>query len=363
MMSSNVYQVRPLAQRSFFQKLFKQHPEENAVTELNNLLATKAISAITDADISAIEKNYSIRLIKEFKLNLEEFYAVYLHHCLADKVLSEQEMADLLHLKYLLRLDDKTIEKLHAMLGEMIYRQSFEAAVADGRLTPAENEFLNKLEVTLRLPKSLADKISAETRMSFIENYVSGVIADQRLSPAEEQEMSAIAASLNVNVQLSAQTKEQLRKLKLYWAIENLQLPIVHADIQLQKNEVCYFTQTNVKWFERRRVSTRSTSLGYRYSLKLAKGFYLGSRTSYVNTSSTEALKEVNSGNLYLTNKRLVFVGINKNSTIRLERLVQFTPFTDGVELDKDSGKSPVLQLRTDADLFCMILGRLLNER
>jgi Chloroplast envelope transporter len=361
-MNSNLYQVKPLAQRSFFQKLLKQHPEENAVTELNNLLATKAISAITEADISAIEKNYDISLIKEFKLNLEEFYAVYLNHCLADKVLSEQEMTDLLHLKYLLSLDDKTVEKLHAMLGEVIYRQSFEAAVADGRLTHAENEFLNRLEVTLRLPKALADKISAETRMNFIGNYVSGVIADQRLSPAEEQEMNAIAASLNVNVQLSTQTQEQLRKLKLYWAIENLQLPVVHTDIHLQKNEVCHFAQTNVKWFERRKVSTRTTTLGYRYSLKVAKGFYLRSGTSYVNANSTEVLKEVNSGNLYLTNKRIVFVGVTKNSTIRLERLVQFTPYTDGVELDKDSGKSPVLQLRADADLFCMILGRLLDE-
>ncbi|HEU0125137.1 MAG TPA: hypothetical protein VFQ56_02430, partial [Flavobacterium sp.] len=134
-MNGNLYQHKALSNRSFFQKIFKQIPQENAVIELNNLLATKSLLDISPNNIEEIETKYQLNLLKEFKLNLEEFYAVYLNHCLADKILSEDELKELNHLKHILNLDDKTIGKLHAKTGEIIYKKSFQEAVADGRLT------------------------------------------------------------------------------------------------------------------------------------------------------------------------------------------------------------------------------------
>ncbi len=247
-MNGNLFQTRQLSNTSFFQKLFKQFPQENAVVELNNLLALKPLLNISHNDIEEIENRYKLSLSKEFKLNLEEFYAVYLNYCLADKILNDEELNELNHLKRILNLDDKTIDKLHVKIGETIYKKSFQEAVSDGRLTKNEEDFLNKLESTLRLPKELAQKISSEIRIAFIENYVAQIVSDQRLSPAEEQELQAIASSLNVNIQLNEQTKEQLRKLKLYWALENLDLPIIQPDIVIQKSEVCHMKITNVNW-------------------------------------------------------------------------------------------------------------------
>src|SRR5688572_26477710 len=107
-MNGNLYQTKSLVNTSFFQKLFKQFPQENAVIELNNLLASKSIKEISKNEIKEIEHRYELNLIREFKLNLEEFYAVYLNYCLADRVLNEQEIEELGHLKNVLELDDKT---------------------------------------------------------------------------------------------------------------------------------------------------------------------------------------------------------------------------------------------------------------
>ncbi len=362
-MNGNLYQIRPLFETSFLQRLFKQSPQENAVVELNNLLATKEISSISKIEISEIEDRYKLSLNKEFKLNLEEFYAVYLNYCLADKILSEQELSELNHLKYILELEDKTINKLHAKIGENIYKKSFQEAVADGRLTKDEKEFLNKLENTLRLPKELADKISSETRIEYIENYVAQIVADQRLSPVEEQELKAIANSLNVNIQLNDQTKEQLRKLKLYWALENLDLPIIQPDIAIQKSEVLHFKIANVNWYELRSVRQRVTYSGYSTSFKVAKGFYLRSGSYRPQSYSVDTMKLIDTGTIYLTNKRIIFTGNKKNSNIRIDKILNFTPYTDGVEIGKETGKSPTLQMKKNADIFCMILERLLNER
>jgi hypothetical protein len=362
-MNGNLYQIKALSSISFFQKLFKQFPQENAVIELNNLLATKVLLYITQREVEEIENRYKLNLNNEFKLNLEEFYVVYLNHCLADKILSGQELNELNHLKHILHLDDKAISKLHAKVGEIIYKQSFQAAVADGRLSKEEEVFLNKLADTLELPKELANKISAEARGSFVENYVKHIISDQRMSPVEEQELQAISRSLNVTLTLNEQTKEQLRKLKLYWAIENLDLPVIHPNIVLQKTEVCHMITQRVNWYELRSVRQRTSYSGYSTSFRIAKGFYLRSGSYSSQSYSVDAMTLIDTGTLYLTNKRIIFDGTKRNSNIRIDKILNFTPYTDGVEIGKETGKSPTLQMSQNADIFCMMLERLLNER
>lgn len=360
-MNGHLYQTIPLAKTSLMQRLLKQFPQENAVIELNNLLAAKSIKEISKLEVEAIENRYQVNLKKEFRLNLEEFYAVYLNYCLADKVLNMQELDELNHLKHILDLEDRTIDKLHVQLGESIYKKSFQEAVADGRLTKSEEEFLHQLEKTLKLPKELAEKISSETRKSFIEHYVSQIVADQRLSPQEEEELAAIANSLHVNIQLNEKTKEQLRKLKLYWALENLDLPVVQTSLKLQKSEICHLQIPTVKWYELRKVRQKRGS-SYSTSIKVSKGFYLRSGSSSSSSYSVDTMTHIDTGTLYLTNKRIIFDGTKKTSNIQLGKIINLTPHMDGVEIDKETGKSPTLQMKQNADVFCIMLERLLNE-
>lgn len=361
-MNNNLFQSKSLAQQSFFQKLFRQLPQENAVIELNNLLATKTLLNISIKEIEEIEHKYQLSLLKEFRLNLEEFYAVYLNHCLADKVLNDDELKELNHLKQILHLDDKTVNKLHIKIGKIIYKKSFQEVIADGRLSKSEENFLAKLENTLRIPKDLADKISSEARIAFVENYVAQIVADQRLSPIEEQELNTIANSLNVTIQLDEQTKGQLRKLKLYWALENLALPVIQPDILIQKSEICHIRIPNVNWYELRSVKQRTNYSGYSTSFKIAKGFYLRSGSYQSQSYSVDTMKLIDSGTLYLTNKRIIFTGSKKNSNIRIDKILGFSSHTDGVEISKETGKSPTLQMVQNADIFCIMLERLLNE-
>lgn len=359
----NLFKTATLTERSFLQKLFNQQPLENAVKEVNNLLASKPILQTSPVDIEEIERKYKVNIEEEFKLNTEEFYAVYLNYRLNDKSLSDDEINELKHLKTILRLNDKSIENLHSRIGEIIYKQSFEEVISDGRLTEKEETFLNKLENELRLPKELAKKISNETRYNYMSNYVAQIVADQRLSPEEEKEMTAIAASLNIEVKLDEENKAIFDKLKKYWALEHLELEGLDTEIVLQKAEKCFVVIDNVNWHELRSVRQRVNYSGYSTSFKVAKGFYLRSGSYKPQSYSTDEMKLIDSGTLYLTNKRIIFTGLKKNSNIKLDKILNITPYTDGLEIAKETGKSPMLILPERPDVFCIILERLLRER
>jgi len=55
-------------------------------------------------------------------------------------------------------------------------------------------------------------------------------------------------------------------------------------------------------------------------------------------------------------------MGEKGNKTIPIHKILSFTPYSDGVYIQKDSGKSPFLKFSDDTELFAMILSRLMNE-
>ncbi|WP_264537941.1 hypothetical protein [Flavobacterium sp. N1736] len=357
-MKQNIFQVVPLVNASFFQKLFKQLPIENSVIEVNNLLASYQINEISKENIYEIKQRYQISLEQEFKLNLEEFYAVYLNHCLNDGVLNDLNFENLNHLKLILSLKNDSIEKLTHKIGEIVYRRFFEKAISNGRLIKREEDFLEKIEKDLQLPKSLINNISNETKHNFGLNYVENVIRNLELSPDIEREINNIAESLNVDLLFSHEITEQLKKLKLYWKLEHFPLSTITSDIVIQKSEQCYFKIDSAKWYEVKSLLQKPSH--YNSNIRELKSFYLKSisqkRDSYT-------YKYIDSGSLYLTNKRIIFTGRQKDINIRFEKILRLSPQSDGVEIDKETIKSAFIQFSDKADEFCFILDKLIRER
>lgn len=67
-------------------------------------------------------------------------------------------------------------------------------------------------------------------------------------------------------------------------------------------------------------------------------------------------------GQLYLTNKRLLYLGDKQNRTIRLSQIVDFSVYNNGVEIEKDRGRSPFLGMAGENDVFAALLGRAISD-
>lgn len=357
----NLFTTSELQSPSFFQRMLKKIPQENAFLEVKNLLATKALREIKIEDIEKIAAKYKVDLHDKFLDQLKGLYESYLKRCFEDNVLTDEEVEELNYLRHLLILKEYDISELHDKLGGEIYKKTYDNSIAQGQLHKSKEEFLDKLKQNLRLPDSLANKISTESRNNLINNQLGKMIEDGRISPEEWEELNAIAKNLNIELKIEDGTKTQLEKMKLYWLIENAEIPAISVDINLQKSEQCYYT-SRIDWLENRTVTQRINYGGPSYRVKIMKGVYYRAGSVKVQRMTSEQLLLIDSGTIYITNKRLIFLGSKKNTNIPIAKILSVTPYSDGVGIEKDSGKSPIFRITDNADIFALILGRVISD-
>ena len=152
-----------------------------------------------------------------------------------------------------------------------------------------------------------------------------------------------------------------LDKHRLYWQIHNGNLPVVDAGINLQKSESCHF-HTQIDWFETRTITKRISYSGPTMRIKIAKGLYWRAGNLAIKPTTEDVLAKIDSGDLYLTGKRIIFMGSRGNKTIALNKILNFEVYSNGIEIQKDSGKSPFFGFSDNIEIFSMLLGRIISN-
>ena len=124
----------------------------------------------------------------------------------------------------------------------------------------------------------------------------------------------------------------KLKEGEISIGMENVgEVPII-----LKKNEKIELLLPNITLLEPRRVTTG----GYGGpTVRVAKGLYF--RVGAFRAQSHEEIKEVDRGLLVLTNKRLVFLGDKRTSSIDLRKIVAVEPYRDGISVASERRKHP----------------------
>lgn len=355
------YQIEDFKKPGLLQKTFGKEPKENSLLELKRLLNEKGIMNVTGEDISYICNKYKVNLSKEYNAGLQSLYNQFLEYCVQDKIIDEVEMSTLRHLKNLLGLNDEQVYAIYKDIISKIFQKDISQVLADGNLNKEEDAYLINLKNTLRIPETLFAELYKETANEKIMEFLNGALSDSQLSPDEEKQLHELAKNMSINLTLTENTKATLEKYKLYWQVQNAEIPILNVSLNLNKGEVCHFS-TGINWFETRRVTKRVNYGGPMVSFRIAKGVYWRTGSLNVQRISNDVLTHIDTGVLYLTNKRLVFMGGKGAKNIQLKKVLDFNVFQNGFEIVKDTGKSPFLNFESNLDYFNMILSRLLDE-
>jgi len=210
---------------------------------------------------------------------------------------------------------------------------------------------------TIGISEKDASMVEEQVRKECLDKIVSQSICDGILSPKDYDNIITSAQRLNVKLSFDTNTSAYLEKLKKYWIIENEDLQILDVHISLQKNEVCHF-QTDCRWLEQRTITKSIAYTGITGSFKIAKGVRYRVGNIKPKRITTESLVEIDNGQLFITNQRLIFMGTKKNTNIKYQNVLSVVPYSDGIGIEKDSGKSPTL-IFNNADIAVRILSRL----
>jgi tellurite resistance protein len=348
--------------RTFWQKLTGRQPPENALRELvNHLSAASAVTGVSLRMPDIISAKYKFDFREQFRSELEQLLITFINAVLADGEYTAQEQEEVEHLRRLFGVNEERYASLWIASASRFYGELVADTIQDGTITADERAWLSEAARSLGLPDSLCTRIYHEKAQAVLQKFVDIALADGKLSPEEDSRIAQISSGLDVNVVLSYADEVALERMRRMWRIAHDEMEVVDPGINLQSREVCYLAR-ETEWHETRRQRVAAAYSGPTMRLRIAKGVYWRTGVLGVKPITRDALVRIDAGRIHITNKRLLFTGALKNTSIKLDRILDFTRYSDGVKIDKDAGKNPVLIFNDDIDLFCAILARAIAD-
>lgn len=357
---STPFAVRELEDESVWDRLLQRPHRENALIELTNRLAG-GVGNVSVEDRRAIEEQYEVDFSEDFSEQRERMLHDYLTYCLADGDLVTGERAELNRLVEVLALTNESVQQVRTEAFEDAYRGALRERIVDRRLNDDELAYLGRIQGQFQIGEERERAIRTEEASTVVRAMLNEASEDGLVSPEEDAEVQWTLANLDVGSDLTEEEVGRWLRYRLYWDLENGPLPVVESGLNLQKNEVCHFLHAT-DWFELRTETRRVNYGGPTARIRIVKGIYWSAGSLGVKRVSRDVMRQIDTGVVYLTNKRILFVGQKRNMNIRLNRVLDFTPYTDGVEITKDAGRSPVFTFTDNIDVFCLTLNRLLGD-
>ena len=341
-----------LKKKSLIRSLLKKEPDKTVVQELGKLLIGYPDLKVPMKELASAAARLKVELRRSFGKELTKFYRKFLNKCLEDKVLSPDDWKALHQLKILFGFSNAHVERIHNQLVMHHYSQTVEQAIADKKLDPRERSFLKKMQHDLRLSPVVAEKIYRDKASEMVQKTFVTALSDKRLSPQEEKELDSLAHHLGVRIDYDERKQAILDRYRLFWLIENGEIPVIDSAIKLGKNEKCYFT-ADANWCE---LQTITKSARYGSTTQASN------EGDQVQRQLFHELNVKDSGRIYLTSKRIVFSGDKRQRSIPHTRVKDFVPMENGVQIHRKSGSNPFLQFELGIEVFTLILARVLRD-
>ena len=357
-----LFEKKPLVEASFWQRISGSKNSLNAFIEFNNLLAEQGILGVTKEHILSICEKYKIEdWKKEFNEELRSCFVLAIGFFLSDSEISASEVEELDHLAALLCITNEEKEKIYTSSGLKVYDELYAKFIVDDLLSDEERGILLKIQEAFSLKEEPISGLIQKHVSEIANRLIKGIIDDKRVGPDEMDGFFATCSSLGVNYKLDAESQETIDGYKENWKLENLPLVPIEVKINLKKDEVCYYKK-NVTWHELRTVTHGFSYGGPALNFKIVKGISFRAGRMAVQRITTDEMKELDMGVLYVTNQRLIFDGLVKNNTWTYKSILAIEPYEDGIRVEKEKGKSPVFQMLVPEEKLTIILGRIFSE-
>jgi hypothetical protein len=340
-------------------RVFRRGGKDQAVVAVTNQLALRGAKAVSMPEVAGILEAHNIG----FSEVREQFTGI-LKRVLADQAsdgeLSKEEREELSHLQMIFELPEDLVREAREHVLAELYGQFLSGALADGLITPMERSKLDNVVASFGLPEETRSKIYTGQVKKLLKWTFDQAVADRRVTEGEETVLEAMAANLGVRLSLEGGTKALFERFKMLAKIEAGDMPVFTPPIILQRGETCHASLPSSL------NEIRTTTKAYRYggvsgSFKIMKGVRYRFGQVAVQRVTRDVMAKLDTGTLYVTNKRLFFDGSLKNTSIPLTKITHFTLFDDGLRVEKASGRDQYFVGDGDLEVLAAVLENVLG--
>ncbi len=324
------------------------------------MLASRNLADLTAADVENLLSKYEIGR-PAASPHLIDLYRTALQDFAREGELSAAERADLKQLRCVLGLDDTEATEAEIDVLREVFRSRLQTALHDSHLSDNEKEQLERTTVSFGLSEAVRQETYKDEVMKVVQAAFDAAVKDGRLTEAEDQQLAAMAANFGVKLTHDDATLRRLERFRLLGSIEAGNIPEIHPNVLLQRGEKCY-AQLPCRLHEKRSVTRAIGYSGPVGRIRIMKG--LSWRYGYINVNriTSEELRQIDTGTLYITSKRLLFNGQAKNFNVQHKKIIQFTAYKDGFQIEKESGRDQYFLGEGDMELLGAILESVLRQ-
>lgn len=201
-------------------------------------------------------------------------------------------------------------------------RQAIRTFLADGVFTSNEQQAVRQFAAATAISDAEVQHFLTEESVKLVREVFDEALSDGILDTYEEQRINQLAAALGVSLQVSHEDYRRMDLCRLAYQLNSRAfVPVIDREvpIKLAANETAAAV-ADVTWHEV--VTTK------RATVPLGDGRYL---------------KQVGAGAAFLTDRQIVMLGALDAKKIALSSVQHASRYSDGVFLNRSSGKSVFL--------------------
>lgn len=351
----------PEIKPGIIQRLLPIADKQGAAKRLEDFLAgfPDDLQGLDNYRAAEVARPFRIRWRKHGKALAGPILAKYLRYVWALEPLPKDWPKQVDRLVVFLGMDAQQAKALISNEAHGTYQRMVEHYLSDNQLTKDEQQNLDRLLPELRIEPETAKDIMGKAAEKRIEQRLQELTRNERLSPQEIQELKELAAHFGVELPEERLETKELLRFQFYWYLESGPLKGLDVGINLRKGEEAYLSLP-VAWYEYRSRTRRINYGGPTARIRIVRGIYWSAGSLGVERVSEDYLKLIDSGLMYITNKRLLFVGQKGNKQLPYYRILSYEPFSNGLSLQKDSGPTPFLEMESQVDFATILIDRML---
>lgn len=222
------------------------------------------------------------------------------------------------------------------------------------------NEKLEKL----CLSTAKVDAAAHKQKIDECDRRIASISSDGIITLEEENELSELMRSLGLTESdLPDMSRRTLFDARMLTTISRGVFPELQVSLLLKPNEICHFMSPAQLMEEL--TKTRYVGGSHGASFRVAKGVTFRTGSFRGQPIKENYAKITDDGTLYVTNKKVLFVGMKKNVSYPINKIVDITKYTDGIKFQKENENKPrvfLINQRLHIDAIGLIVSMLAQK-